>query len=212
MNKQLIIGLIGEIGAGKDTIANLLTYSPSHFPSFEHLSFAGPLKDACSAIYGVDRELFDNRFLKDDKIPYWNLSPREMAITVGTKCMRQEDPDHWIKRLKLKLIRDWDKDVEVDRNQYYTISDVRFQNEVDFIISEGGVIWRIIRPVNPLREIGRSIDKEKNLQNLTEMNELVIPPYRDFMIMNDGSKDALEIKTYRLLENVLKFYLTADIE
>ena len=50
----MIIGLVGFIGSGKDTVA-------SRFISYGCVkdSFAAPLKDACAAIFGWPRELLE---------------------------------------------------------------------------------------------------------------------------------------------------------
>jgi adenylylsulfate kinase-like enzyme len=49
--KGMVIGLVGLIGSGKDTIADYLC----NFEEFRRESFASTLKDACAAVFGWDR-------------------------------------------------------------------------------------------------------------------------------------------------------------
>ena len=50
----MIIGLVGFIGSGKGTVGDLLSQE-----GFIPDSFARPLKDACSSIFGWPRELLE---------------------------------------------------------------------------------------------------------------------------------------------------------
>ena len=51
----MLIGLVGLIGSGKDTVAEFLVKEHK----FQRDSFAKSLKDAVSAIFGWDRELLE---------------------------------------------------------------------------------------------------------------------------------------------------------
>ena len=51
----MLIGLVGLIGSGKDTVANRLV---SHH-GFVRDSFAKSLKDATESIFGWDREMIE---------------------------------------------------------------------------------------------------------------------------------------------------------
>jgi ABC-type glutathione transport system ATPase component len=52
-----IIGIVGFIGSGKDTVADYLV----NFHRFKRESFANSLKDAVSQVFGWDRELLEGR-------------------------------------------------------------------------------------------------------------------------------------------------------
>jgi hypothetical protein len=56
-NNSKIIGIVGFIGAGKDTAADYLV----NFHEYRRESFAGTLKDAVSAVFGWDRTLLEGR-------------------------------------------------------------------------------------------------------------------------------------------------------
>lgn len=51
----MIVGLVGFIGAGKGTVADLLVERHDFFKE----SFANSLKDACSSIFGWNREMLE---------------------------------------------------------------------------------------------------------------------------------------------------------
>ena len=51
----MIIGLVGFIGSGKGTIADLLVERHGFFKE----SFANSVKDACSLIFGWDRAMLE---------------------------------------------------------------------------------------------------------------------------------------------------------
>ena len=53
----MIIGVVGLIGAGKDTMADYLV----NIHQFRRESFANTLKDAVSAVFGWDRDLLEGR-------------------------------------------------------------------------------------------------------------------------------------------------------
>jgi hypothetical protein len=57
MSNKLVIGIVGNIGSGKDTIAHYLT----QFHDFNQLSFASSLKDAVANVFGWDREQLEGR-------------------------------------------------------------------------------------------------------------------------------------------------------
>lgn len=174
----MIIGLMGEIGAGKDTAAQFLVESYG----FKRLAFADPLKDMCAAMFGLSRASFDDRFIKEDIVPHWGISRREMAQQAGTEMVRNMfGKDHWVRRLYLEMIKDFSASLGVAED--YVITDCRFQNEVDFILGEGGWIWTIIRPNNPL------LNLVKNKQHASEVQNISIPVEYNWIFNNGGTRE-----------------------
>ena len=53
----MIIGIVGLIGSGKDTMADYLV----NVHGFRRDSFAATLKDAVSAVFGWDRDMLEGR-------------------------------------------------------------------------------------------------------------------------------------------------------
>jgi hypothetical protein len=138
----MIIGVVGFIGAGKDTVADYLV----NFHEFRRDSFAATLKDAVASVFGWDRELLEGRTKsarewREQVDPWWaerlsmpNLTPRWVLQYWGTEvCRRAFHDDIWIASLEHKLQTSDDNIV---------ISDCRFPNEIASIRRAGGqVIW-----------------------------------------------------------------------
>ena len=52
----MIVGIVGFIGAGKDTVAQVFKDN-----GYKHESFANPLKDAVSHIFGWPKEMLEGK-------------------------------------------------------------------------------------------------------------------------------------------------------
>jgi hypothetical protein len=148
-----LIGLHGKAGAGKDTVADYLTDT---YDAHYRIAFADPLKEACSALLGINLIDFYDRDSKEAVNAAWDLTPRAIAQFFGTEIMREQVTklvpnlglDFWIKRAWLRLEGIY---VPEDEGIYslgdtVIISDVRFQNEYDWIIDNGGTIIHLTRP------------------------------------------------------------------
>ena len=131
-----LIGLTGRARSGKDTVASYL--GNKHKTGI--YAFADPIKKACCNIFGITMDQFDDPALKEKNIPYWGMSPRVMAQKLGTECGRDVfRKDIWIKRAELEWKNFNDMGVGL------IVSDVRFENESDWIRSEGGIIIHVSR-------------------------------------------------------------------
>ena len=118
----MIIGLVGRKGAGKDTVADYLVREHG----FKKLAFADPVKKVCEAMFALESIYFHCPLLKEQVIPAWGMSPREMMQKVGTDIVRTQMGDRfWIRHMQFRL----PPDTKV------VISDVRFVNEAEFIHS-----------------------------------------------------------------------------
>lgn len=146
----MIVGIAGFIGSGKDTIADYLIT----FKGFRRMSYAGPLKDAISAIFGWDRDLLEgntkySREWRDKIDPWWaerldikHLTPRWVLQQWGTEVGRRAfHDDIWIASVENKLRTLQDNIV---------ISDCRFPNELNSIKRAGGITIRVSRGENPI--------------------------------------------------------------
>lgn len=174
-NNKLIIGIHGVAGAGKDTAA---------VPFLEHgyrkVSFADAIKDALNSMMGWHHAMWENREWKETPQPLLGMSPRDMALSLGTTWGRDTvDPDIWIKLAIAKA----DQIPAV-------IPDVRFENEAQAIRDAGGVIIEVVRPDNPFPKINHK-------------SEVRLPPELiDFSIINNGSVDDLHQKIENLFEGL----------
>lgn len=128
----MIIGLTGKARSGKDTAAGIILQL---IPSATKYAFADPLKAGLKAALGLtDEEVYGE--LKDTVNPLYGKTNREMLQTFGTDWGRDMvHKDVWL----LAAQRLLPKGIVV-------ISDVRFENEADFI-RENGVLIHISRTI-----------------------------------------------------------------
>lgn len=140
--KYPVIGLTGAAGSGKDTVADILRETHR----FIKLGFADPLYDMMSIVTRMPVESLRRREGKEVVIGRVGASPRTLGQTLGTEWGRNMiAEDLWIRHLDGRL-----RDIELRTGlNGLIISDVRFQNEIDYVHSLGGEVWRIERPDNP---------------------------------------------------------------
>lgn len=148
-----LIGITGHAGAGKDTVAEFLlaTYA-NHY----RYAFADPLKEAAAVAFGIPLQWFNSTSLKEVPHPNWNISPRKIAQFFGTELFRERiyqllpsiESDFWVQRMIIRLNNQYVPEDEgtLGAGDTVVIPDVRFQNEYDWIISQGGIIIHLTRP------------------------------------------------------------------
>ena len=141
----MLIGVVGFIGSGKGAVGDLLEQK-----GFVKDSFAKPLKDACSAMFGWPRELLEgdtevSRKWREEHDSFWSekfgytFTPRLALQLMGTEAGRNVfHQDIWVVSL---LNRAKGKNV--------VVTDVRFKNEIDYIQQNGGIIVRVKRGEEP---------------------------------------------------------------
>jgi hypothetical protein len=204
----MIIGIVGNIGEGKDTVAEYL--ETQH--NFKRESFAGTLKDAVSAVFGWDRELLEgktneSREWREQVDPWWaarlnmpNLTPRLVLQLWGTEvCRRSFHDDIWIASLENKL-RNIDTNV--------VISDCRFPNEFATIKNAGGIIVRVKRKEDPEWHFHASGALAGNIEDILMLKELGVHESEwawygltvDYTIDNTSTLDALYAKVIEIIK------------
>lgn len=139
--KLKYIGLIGAQSSGKDYVGNWLQQNIER--KTEIVKFATKLTEVTAAILGVDDlSLFQNREWKEQQHFIWQsqitnnngklISPREAQQIIGTDiCRRLLGADVWVQALAASC---------QDPDTLYIVTDVRFQNELDFIRNNNGVV------------------------------------------------------------------------
>lgn len=145
------IGILGNIGSGKNTVAQYLA-TKGCIPT----SFAGPIKDLCTSVFGWPRDMLEgetdeSREFRENIDLYWskklgipNFTPRLALQLIGTEVMRDHfHPDIWLNSLEYRV-----KKLH-NENECVVISDVRFKNELDLIKRVGGTTILVQRDERP---------------------------------------------------------------
>lgn len=157
-----LIGIHGKKRAGKDTagifIKNTLNYNSDD--SYIMDSFADPLRKFGYMTFGITER---NR---EEMIESIGVTGRQVLQLIGTEVGRNINSNFWIEALKY-------------RNPKMTgliITDVRFNNEAEFVTSHGGKILKVVRP-----------DFESTDTHASEVP--IDDKYVDHVIMNDSTKE-----------------------
>lgn len=173
----MLIGFGYAARVGKDTACDYLCETHR----FHRWSFACILKIAAGQIFGLsENQLYGSE--KEVVDPRWGMSPREILQKLGTDCLRNTfGKDVWVKAL------------ETDLESYgYTracISDVRFQEEFDWVKSKGGICVKIERDTG-VKISGADHESENALTHETRW---------DYVISNNGSFEDFYKKLDRLV-------------
>jgi hypothetical protein len=144
----MIVGLLGFIGSGKGTAGDMLKDM-----GFTPVSFAKGVKDIAAEMFGWPRHLLEgdteqSREWREQPDKFWSkelgkdFTPRLALQLMGTEVGRDVfHKDFWIIKLK--------NYIQQNPNQNYVITDVRFQNEIEFVHSFNGVLIEIQRGLKP---------------------------------------------------------------
>ena len=145
----MLIGLVGLIGSGKDTVASRLV---SHH-GFIQDSFAKSLKDAVANIFNWDRELLEgdtkeSRVWREQPDDFWSkkfgkpVTPRWVLQYFGTEVCRGNMLDSiWVDSCMVRYT-----------GKNTVISDTRFVNEIKQIRAQGGKIVLVKRTKMPNKQ------------------------------------------------------------
>jgi len=141
-----LIGICGFATAGKDSFARFIKelhpQEGSHYLGLKTLSFAHALRKELEDF--VQQQLGISTFTQE---PKEKEIIRPLLVCWGTEIMRKQiDAEYWVKKIE--------KVVEINRKSKIVsiITDVRFDNEVEWIRSQGGKTIYISRenvgPIN----------------------------------------------------------------
>lgn len=173
------IGVTGYPESGKDAVASMLVRAHD----FAQMSFASPIKDGLVVMLGIERKALDDHALKETVVPWIGKSPRELMQLLGTEWGRDlVRDDLWIRHAQRRLANYRRISASV------VVTDVRYPNEADWVRSNGGEIWHVLR---------------KSARNVVNMHSSNIPiavlPGADSVIHNDEGLDQLEAQVRRAL-------------
>ena len=145
-----LIGIRGKAGSGKSAIA---TYLHNTRPNTWTEAFADPLKQVASLLFGIPIDYFNDRDFKEVPFNFWGISPRQVVQFVGTEMVRdtlykllpEVENNFWVARMVGRLAGELDN-MEYTKDDVVVIPDVRFQNEYNWVLAQGGIIIHLTRP------------------------------------------------------------------
>lgn len=188
-----MIGFLAKKHRGKDTASDFLVNNYGYTKN----AFAHPLKKCIQELFGfTDEQLFTDK--KEEKDERWGISPRKAFQVFGTDIVRDLFPkmlfqessnignNFWIKRADI-----WYNNNRSEHKGLVVWSDVRFQNEVDYILKNGGRVFKIDRPVIDSTEWFDGHSSEIELDKIINYTDVII---------NDGNVDEL----YEKIRSVIK--------
>jgi len=170
-----IIGLAGRARTGKDTAA---AYLEDMF-GFEPVAFAAPIKTAIADWFDLDARHLEGD-LKETPLPDIGKSHRQLFQTLGTEWCRQlVHPDVWIYVMDAWLRR-LEREYFAQGAQLFgvVVSDVRFDNEAEWVRRRGGLLIHLERGSAP--DVSAHISES----GVTRADS-------DIVLRNDGTIDEL---------------------
>ena len=205
----MIVGISGKAQSGKDTVCKMIVYTVWYYNcsqrlqpfSLEHYnntyekfgdvidftywyktSFANKLKQCLSDILNVSICKFEDNEFKKSEVEWLGITVRELLQKFGTAIRNEISDDFWVKACLNNLEKDDD----------YLITDVRFKSEAKGIKDLEGIIIRVNR-------------EGAGAGNHISEIDLDDYPLFDYVINNDGSMEDLLLKvkefciTYNLI-------------
>lgn len=203
---MIVVGITGYAEAGKSTVADRLVEEHG----FDRLSFATPVKEMMRKMDPIlgggqyddyehleyvrlstlledgysEREIKDSRFGKEY---------RRLIKTFATECIREEDPDFWVRAALKKL---------TNPDGRYVFDDVRFPNEahgLKYIPGEGrsftrGILVNVIRPGH-----------DNGLTDGHESEEWAGRLDENMRLLNNSTKEQLDSRVDMIMEHILEY-------
>ena len=186
-----IIGLMGAVGSGKDTIADFLT---NH--GFVRLAFAKKVKDVAHVVFGWDRDMLEGRTpesreWRERVDPRWGISPRTALQKIGTEMFREHICDDvWIRAVK--------QDIEATERDV-VVTDCRFENEMEAILEAGGILLYVQRGEEPSWVDAARAGAPVAGVHVTDLNAFTLRHRATHCIQNNGTLEDLYVNVCGVL-------------
>lgn len=183
---MILIGIHGKANVGKDTAASFLVASEG----FQRMAFADPLKKIAAILFNTDANSFETQLGKASYDTRWEMTRRKMVQLVGTEMVRDcLGQDHWIKLLETMMPQ--------RVNSKVVVTDVRFQNELQWILDKGGFIIHI-------ESLSRNTIIESSHRSEAPLDMSTAIKYnRYFHYQNDGTMKQFRIAMLDVYESIL---------
>ena len=194
----MIIGIAGKLGSGKDYICNnvIIPILKNKDCAFLQMCFADQIKVNVMTKNNID---FEDVYVNKNK------QTRTLLQTEGTELGRDLlGDDIWI-----RYFENWMSVYKSRGIDHFIVTDVRFQNEVEYIKQSGGILIRIDAPkrnyqrlftesngdLDVLQKLSSHIS-ECNLDNLPNDNY-------DLIIKNDLGQESLLSESYSKFKTLM---------
>lgn len=173
-----LIALAGYARSGKDTVGQILADDYG----YRTVSFAQAIKNIAAEINpvlqtGPHKGVYAPLASAFTLYPDWDTvkeqvpAAREFLQKLGVACRDQIGEDVWVTALANSL----------QEGQRYVVTDCRFPNEAAWVRSQGGQVWRVVRPGNA------PVNGHSSETALPED-----PDFYDRIIHNDGTLQDLQ--------------------
>lgn len=194
----MIIGISGKLGSGKDYICNnvIIPILKNKDCTFLQMCFADQIKVNVMTKNNID---FEDVYVNKNK------QTRTLLQTEGTELGRDLlGDDIWI-----RYFENWMSVYKSRGIDHFIVTDVRFQNEIEYIKQSGGILIRIDAPkrnyqrlftesngdLDVLHKLSTHIS-ECNLDNLSNDNY-------DLIIKNDIGQESLLPESYSKFKTLM---------
>ena len=171
---MILIGISGKAHSGKDTVADILV----NRYGFIKMAFADSLKGLVQQHYGFKKE--------DLWTDYKTEEVRRILQGTGELIKSLEGDNFWIHQVQEKMVY---RSMTAGWIPRVVISDVRFQNEKNFIKGCSGITIKIERPDNEAVECNPEHISEQELQGF------------DYVVVNRQGLEELEWKIDEVMKN-----------
>lgn len=153
--KTNLIGVHGNKQSGKDTLGKHLC---SHSENVRIIKFADPVRAGLSAIFGYNSTDYEDGIAKEYVDPVLGFSIRDALKALGHGFRQELNENLWVilAQESLKLQQQNGRDC--------VFTDVRYENERDFILDNGGIMLYI----NDYSEIVSSHPSDQQLEILEQ--------------------------------------------
>jgi hypothetical protein len=173
-----IIGISGQLGAGKDHLAGEIA-SFLETANVLKLSFADALKMRIHTNYGVSLDVL---FGNDKPEAVRKLLQRE-----GTEA-RANKPNIWVDTLQGWVQLHDRRFNEMGRTlDIVIVSDVRFPNEADWIVKQGGLMLQVCAPIRNSQALEKYGDAADSIRSHT--SERSMDGYEGLTVVKNDPTD-----------------------
>lgn len=192
------VAFSGKMGSGKDTAAQMFVdafkdRAGDDYSGHVVLKFADTLKDMSATLFGVTREMMDDRDFKESVFNDVLGTPRKVQQTLGTEWGRRMiHEDIWVEAFKIRASKIGHKVLIVN-------TDTRFKNELKHMRDSRAITIRIERPSKKTRiqRIKLWINRKLGLSLWEHPSEYQLDDYVDknyyfsYVVYNNGDLNDL---------------------